>query len=263
MVATSSTAKRPLKAQVLLALLGLILAAVALVAESVGGCRACGPGDGTRLAIAIGGTAGYLGLAAVGLGGFGAAFHAGVIAAAAVHTALATWMATVGTLCPLCVAIALAAFGNAALGLALGHTPAMLLERIYVPTLLVTSGLVFVAIAKDGTALAERHAAAQVALSEPHRGRPATGATIRVLVYENDHCGHCRDFRDAYAPQLAKEFESRVAVEYRDAATAPWVRRTPTIAVEGGPVFEGLPIRYEDLRGAVEAALASAEGGSR
>ncbi len=263
MMETLTLHPRVRHAQVALAVVGLLLAIASLASETMGICGSCGDGNGIHIGIGAAGTLGYLGLAIAALAGFESLFQIGVLAVAAVHTALATWMVTIGGLCPICIAAALAAFANAAVGLATSRTPFALLERTFLPTLLVASGVVFAVVVHEGRDQAERVTSARRDLAATAPPTLASrGSAIRLLVYENDNCGYCQEFRDGYAPLLARDFGSRVAVEFREAVSASWVRRTPTIAIEAGTVFEGLPLRYEDLRSAVEAALGAATGGS-
>jgi hypothetical protein len=253
MTSAKTSATTAGRAQFALAFVGLALAAISLASDLLDLCRSCGTGDALRLGIGGAGVAGYAALGIAPVMGADALFQSGVLAAAAVHVALATWMVTAGSLCPFCLLAAIAAFANVGIGLAAGRAPLSLLERAFLPVLLVASGVVFALALHDGKEAAARHAAVRAESTAPPRS--VSPDAVRLVVYENDHCGYCREFRDAYAPRLARDFGSRLSVEYRDAGSAPWLRRTPTLAIEGGDVFEGLPARYEDLHAAVAAAI--------
>ena len=96
-----------------------------------------------------------------------------------------------------------------------------------------------------------------VDLDRPVEASTATKTVpeLKVDVFEMDHCPYCRDFRDFYLPRLEKDFGHRVKVSFHDAQTASWVERTPTIAIQGGVVFEGLPREYDHLYQAIFRSL--------
>jgi protein-disulfide isomerase len=238
-----------------LVVVGLLLSAASLASEFLGFCGSCGAGEAHRAAIAAAGSVGYAALIFARCTGLDACFHSGTVAAAAVHTALLVWMLIVGPVCALCLIAAIAAIGNAVVGHASGAVVSPLLERVYVPVLLVASGVSFAIIARDGSDEARRANMARRETASSISGAARTAdAPLRIVIYENAHCGYCQEFRDRYAPSLDADFGSRVKVEYRDSSSSSWVRRTPTIAIEGGALFEGLPVRYEDLQAAVAAA---------
>ncbi len=236
-----------------LAAAGLVLALLALWVEAIGGCGGCRRGTSETLVVAGAGTLAYTVLLTVAMLNREALFHIGVFVAAAVHTVLVVWMIVKHEACPVCIGAAVAALANA--GFALRHgAPLALVDRVYVPAVLAASGLVFAAIIAEERVAGHSEAKARHAVREATVAAPS--GRLAILVYENDHCPYCREFREQYEPALNREFGGDVEIRYFNAESVAWVRRTPTIVVENGPVYEGLPVELAVLSRAVSEARA-------
>ncbi len=236
-----------------LAAAGLVLALVALGVEALGGCGSCRRGTSETLVVAVAGTLAYTALLTVALLNRESFFHIGVFVAAAVHTVLVVWMIVKQEACPVCIGAAVAALANAAVALRHG-APLSLVDRVYVPAVLAASGLVFAAIIAEERVAGHSEAKARHAVREAAVAAPA--GRLAILVYENDHCPYCLEFRERYEPALNREFGEGVEIRYFNAEGVAWVRRTPTIVVESGPVYEGLPVELATLTRAVSDARA-------
>jgi len=244
-----------------LALVGLqvVLASIALGLDLVEACGACTRTTPFHMAIAAVGVASYLALLALGATGFRGLFYTGIFVAGGIHTALLLWMMETQSFCLPCVASTAVALALIALAIRSGRPVTRLVERAFLPALLLTGGVCF---ASEAIQDARKEAWVREALPpreatiSPEDG-PAPARPVTVAVFEQDHCPYCREFRERYLPRLEHDFGPKIAVRFLPVEAGSWVRRTPTIAIESGPVFDGLPRQYEDLRRAVEETLAT------
>ncbi len=239
---------------VALAGLELGLALLSLGLDLARACGSCELGGGLRLLVAGAGVVGYLGLLLLGLRNAWAPFFVGAFAATGIHAALALLMILSGKFCLPCGAAAVVAI---ALGLRAAYVDRSrftMAAAVTIPAAILTLGALFpsIAAAKDRAALRKD---LHRTIRPPHSSL-ADGATVRLDVYEADHCPYCRDFRNLYYPRLSGDFGDSVEVRFHDAAGVRWIERTPTFLVDGVPVFEGLPHRYEDLREVLSVARA-------
>lgn len=253
---TSGSDRSPRPAPTVVGRLALALS-LALLATSVasavmprmGACGACATHQGAWELVAPLGVIGYGFLAAVGWLGRLLLFSIGGAVAAGVHTVLLAAMLVEGRLCPLCVIACALAAGLFLVILAGASSRARLVAGAYLPALIIASGPVAWALAHERAAEVERQAFAHaIRQADPREA-------LAIQVFEQDQCGYCRDFREFYVPRLERDFALQVRVRFLPATASTWVRRTPTIVVEGGPIYEGLPASYHELRSAVEKAL--------
>lgn len=244
----------------------LAIAGAAFFVEVLGICGGCETGGPRiRLAIASAGLAGYACLALAGELGRARLFHVGLAIAAGIHSALVLWMAAAGALCLTC---AIAAAGVATLltvSLVWRTLPWRtlwgLFRGAFVPALLLAGVFAWSAARAEAARETEQELAITRGQVFPPRPISVEGALpLRIAVYESERCPYCLEFRADYLPRLKRDFKGRIEIRFVDAREATWVRRTPTILVEGGPVWEGLPLRYADLRDVVAEELA--RGGS-
>ncbi len=252
------------RGHVALAAAQLLLAGISLVADVAHLCSGCEVRgiwgvDNLHLWIACAGVLAYLSLVLLGAFDRAKVFYFGVMSAAGVHTVLAAWIWTQSLACFPCIASAVVAAILAAAAIASRRAPWHLVERAYVPVLLATACGAYLALAESGSIEETRERGleafrAEIASGPAGRGSGERGRTV-VHVFETDDCPYCAEFRDAYLPRLRRDFGDAVEVRFADARTTSWVRRTPTIALENGLVFEGLPERYRDLHDAVAQAL--------
>jgi len=238
-------------------ILALVFAQALLSAGILGlglvdSCGSCSKSTNLHPWIAGTGLVGYLVLLFLGWTGARRAFAVGVSGAAGIHAALVLWMFEKSSFCPPCLLGAAIAAILTVLCLRTRIGTLTHVERVSFPALLLAAGAAFGLSAFEDSQKAVRKPAV---VSE--RPAPRVGEPIEVIVYEMDHCPYCRDFRDFYWPRLERDFGERIAIRFLPADSAAWVRRSPTIAIEGGSVFEGLPLRYDDLRKAVAESLAS------
>jgi hypothetical protein len=229
--------------------------ALALLALGLGLTRACGScsrGGDVHLMVAGVGSAAYLALVFLGVQGHARLFSTGVFLAGGVHMALGISMVLGAIFCPTCAA----SLGVALLLMVLVQKSLpedlRLLGRAFLPALLVTGAGMLGPWAKEESRGVERSRVTRVRSAEPPAlTRAASLGPVHVTVYEKTDCGYCRDFREFYSPRLEQDFGPAVEITFLPAERASWVERTPTIAIEGGNVFEGLPRTYEDLHDAV------------
>ncbi len=254
-VGTVSVPARP--PRVALALAGALLLAsvVAAVIQLVGACGSCATRQGPWKFVAPAGIIGYGVLIAVGFLSPHRLFPVGSAIAAAVHTVLVGAMAVLGKLCPICIVAAALALALFLVMLLRCRFRARMISFVYVPAVLLASGPTAWALAHEEALENERQAFVRAI----HESRLSAGreSILTIQVFEQDHCSYCRDFRELYLPRLERDFSDRVRVRFLPATATAWVRRTPTIVIEGGPVYEGLPEQYSELRAAVERALSS------
>jgi len=241
---------------------------LALLAITLDLLRACGACEvsGTRihLWIAVAGAAGYLGLVLLGWTGRKSFFYFGVFTAAGVHTVLAMWMISAPMLCIPCIASALVAIALPVSALASRAATVALVERAYVPSLLVAGSIGFALLLWQGGRKAERDRNLALLTAGPSTGGLVKAAdaedreseALSIVVVEMADCPYCTEFRQEYLPRLRSDFGHRIEVSFVDVREVPGVERTPTIAIENGPVYEGLPLRYEHLHESVSEALA-------
>ncbi len=234
--------------------------ALALFAASIGAgvvqhlaasCGGCMVQEGPWTLVAPMGVLGYGALATLGWSGRPRFFTVGAAVAAGVHTVLVAAMLMRGRICPLCVAAAILAGALFVVVLVRSRSRLKMIACGYLPAVILAAGPISWALAQERAADREQEAFAR-ALQGP---RPQDRITIQV--FEQDHCGYCRDFREFTLPRLEQEFRGRIQVRFLPAIATAWVRRTPTIAIEGGAVYEGFPEDYADFRAAVERALAA------
>lgn len=230
---------------------GIALLALGLdVAEA---CGSCSRGGRLHLQIAAVGAAAYTLLLVLGLRNAWTAFYLGVYAAAGVHTALGVVMVLGGTLCPPCLAGLVVSLVLAILAIRKGGTPIALAPYAILPAFALVLGALLPKAAE-----ASRHDAERARRVEELRAAAAPrGPGLRIDVFEMDHCPYCVEFRQRFLPRLRSDFGETLEVAFHDALRTSWVRRTPTLVLADGPVYEGLPHRYEDLREAVAAVARS------
>lgn len=210
-------------------------AGTAAVAAATPSCEACRlPG----IPWAILGALYYAGLLALSLWrGPSRTVNAACVAAAGVHAGLTARMLATGPWCGVCASLAAGSLLLAAL--------AVVLER----RLLLRAG-----------ALAPWAALVAWTLSAPPQVPPIPGGdAVRVVVFMQDDCRYCEEFRSRMAPELSREFAGRLDLEYRAARGVPAVRRTPTFLISpasatgSSRVIEGLPT-MDALRTAIRSA---------
>jgi hypothetical protein len=210
-------------------------AGTAAVAAAMPSCAACRlPG----IPWAILGALSYAGLLALSLWrGPSRTVNAACVAAAGVHAGLVARMAVSGPWCGVCLSLAAGSLILAGLAVALDRR------------LLLRAG-----------ALAPWAALVAWTLSAPPPIHPAAGGdAVRVVVFMQDDCRYCEEFRSRMAPDLSREFGGRLDLEYRAAKDVPGVRRTPTFLISpastagSSRVIEGLPT-MDALRTAIRAA---------
>jgi len=242
----------PRPALVLTVALLAISVSAGVVQHLAASCGGCMVQKGPWTLVAPLGVLGYGALAALGWWGCRRLFALGAAVAAGVHTALVAAMMARGRICPLCVAaavLAVALFVVVVLARSGGRLK--MVACAYLPSVILSSGPISWALAQERAADRERESFARALQG------PGPQDRITIQVFEQDHCGYCRDFREFTLPRLEEEFRDRIQVRFLPALAAAWVRRTPTIAIEGGPVYEGLPQDYADFRAAVERAIAA------
>lgn len=230
-----------------LTLFAVSLAAFALQLLAV--CGACTMRQGPWMLVAPLGVIGYGVLTTLGGLGRHRLFRIGAAVAAGVHTVLLAAMLAGERMCALCVVAATLAAALFFAVLVRSTSRLRMIAGAYLPAVVLASGSAAWALAQDRDA--ERRREAFVRRIRDIQARE--GLTLQV--FEQDHCGYCRDFREFYLPRLERDFRHELRVRFLAADASGWVRRTPTLVVEGGPIFEGLPRDYQELRSAVEEAL--------
>jgi len=141
-----------------------------------------------------------------------------LIGAGGFHLGLVSSMISRGTTCETCLGAALFAF--AALAATLGRDPS---RWTWVPPIL------------PWTAAAGLLAAPPLPTVEP------LGHT-RIVAYTRPDCPYCDELRDRVLPEATRGLD--VEVVFRDASSADFVTRTPTLLISRGSnrkVMEGLP----------------------
>lgn len=235
--AVKSTSSRVAAASLALAGVQLLLAIAALyldLSEACGGCRV---GGELRPWIAGAGVLGYAALLVLGAIGRREAFYQGSFVALGVHVALGTAMAVAGSICWICAAAAL-------VGLALGAL-ALRARPAAAPYATAGAAVLTLLVALPGAIAAQERSVHRERVTKASNS--SLGPTV-LEVFEAERCSYCQDFRKHYLPRLRADFGASVEVRFQDAKSARWVERTPTFLLDGVPVFEGLPNRYEDLR---------------
>jgi hypothetical protein len=248
--ASMSPSDRPPRLALALSIALLLVSIGAVALQHLGLCGACPIGRGPWTFVAPLGVLGYGVLTAVGCFGPRSLFPGGAAVAAGVHTVLVVAMLTGGQVCPLCVVAATLAVGLFLVMLGRSTSRAKMVACVYLPAVILASVPAAWALAHERTAESAREDFVRTL-----RG-PGVQDRLTIQVFEQDHCGYCRDFREFYLPRLEREFSNRVQVRFLPATATTWVRRTPTIVIEGGSLYEGLPENYLALRLAVEHALA-------
>ena len=252
----SDSGRRIRRTHVALAALQLVLALFALRIDLSALCGACEATTSLHFTIAAAGAAAYAALLGAGLLGAKRTFYKGVFIACGIHLALGIWLVRTESFCPPCIASAAVAVLLAGLSFVFPVVERRLAWRAFVSAFVL--GLIGTTVLQGMEE--DRKAEASRAIQEIHvrktvRESSRSSTALRITVFEMAHCGYCRDFRDSYFPRLKRDFGRDVDVSFQPARTAAWVRRTPTIVIENGPVFEGLPLRYEDLHRAVVEGL--------
>jgi hypothetical protein len=228
------------------------MAALALVLDLARACGSCDRGGRLHLWISAAGVVAYASLLVVGLRNLRNAFYGGVFAAAGVHTALGVVMILSGTLCPPCVASLVLALVLAGLALGADGVPLGIAPWTFVAAAVLALASVLPATAKDSARRRDQGGS----LEALRASAPRDGSGLRIDVFEMDHCPYCVEFRKRFLPRLRSDFGEALEVAFHDALGTSWVRRTPTLVLADGPVYEGLPHRYEDLRDSLAALLA-------
>lgn len=219
-----------------------ILAAAALAVDLADSCGSCRVGGGVRLWVAGAGVLGYGTLLVLGCLERGRIlYYAGLFAAVGVHTALGLVMLLEGQLCPICAASALVSFGLGAWCVLRADVPISRVAWTSLPTFATALALVLphAAVERDPDVIGHRD--------------PDGGSVFRLQldVYELAHCSYCEKFRESYLPRLKRAFGEALEVRFHDASRVRGIQRTPTFILDGRPLFEGLPYRYEDLEHAI------------
>jgi hypothetical protein len=244
------TARIP-RTHIALAGLQLALALLATALDLARSCGACSRGGGVRLSISALGAIGYGALAVFGLRNSWTPFYRGVFAAAGVHGALGLIMALEQRSCLPCLtslAVAMILAGHAAWTACL---PSVILVRTTAPATIATLALLLPGLAQPPT----REEAAGQAFQIASPSKPASVRVAQLDVYEAAHCSYCTSFRSDYLPRLEADFQGRLEVRFHDTSRFAWIERTPTFILDGKPLFEGLPYRYEDLAEAIRLPL--------
>lgn len=243
-------------------LIQLAVAIAVFAVEVLDICVGCETGGlRLRLVIALVGVVGYGLIALAANFGRVGILYAGLAIAAGVHVALVGWMVAEGELCLTCSAAAAGLVVLVIVALVWRSLPWRAVFRLvhvaFVPAALLAGIFAWGAARADADRKSERDI--QIARGYVFSPRPAMASgdapPLRIAVYESEHCPYCLEFREDYLPRLNREFKGQVEVRFLEARSASWVRRTPTILVEGGPVWEGLPVRYSDLRDVVAEEL--------
>jgi len=253
--APQSFSNRPSRAAPALAAALLLTSIVAFALQETGACGSCALRQGPWSFVAPAGVIGYSALVAIGFLSPYRLFPIGSAIAASVHTVLLATMVILGRLCPVCIGAAVLALALFVVSLVRCPFRMRLIAAVYVPAVLLASGPAAWALAHEEALETERQAF--VRAIQESRFKPDRDSVLTIQVFEQDHCGYCRDFREMYLPRLERDFGDRMRVRFLPATATNWVRRTPTIVIEGGAVYEGLPETYSELRAAVEEALSS------
>lgn len=138
--------------------------------------------------------------------------------ASGLHLGLVCAMASRGSICALCLATAACAFAATSLALARDRRSLQMLPVILPWT------------------------AALGLLAAPPAPPADFPDHLRIVAYTRADCGYCDELRDRVMPEATRGFD--VEVVYRDASTADFVRRAPTLLLSRGQqyrVVEGLP----------------------
>lgn len=200
--------KKPL---LLLAIGAALAASVAAVTE----CLSCG----SALRLAWIGVAWYACLLVAAIcQGAGDLVRWMCAIAAGFHLGLVCASLSRGSVCPLCLIAALGAFVATAASFA-PHRPSWSLLPVILPW-----------------------AAAFGLLAVPPLPRVEAPAHTRIVAYTRADCAYCDELRDRVLPEAVRGLE--VEVQYRDAGSADFVRRAPTLLLTRGArsrVLEGLP----------------------
>jgi hypothetical protein len=231
------------------ALLVLSVGAVAL--QHLALCGGCAINQGSWTLVAPLGVLGYGALTAIGCRGPGRLFTVGAAVAAGIHTVLVLAMLARGRLCLPCGVAAVLATALFVVTLARSGARGKTVAFAYLPAVILASGPATWALARERAAERGREAFIRAVRA------PGVEDCLSIQVFEQDNCGYCRDFREFFLPRLEREFGNQIRVNFHAATETGWVRRTPTIVIEAGPVYEGLPKNYLELRLAVEEALAA------
>lgn len=240
---------RPTRLALALSAALLVLSIAAAALQHFALCGGCAIHHGPWTLVAPLGLLGYGALTAIGFWGFRRMFRVGTAVAAGVHTVLGFAMLARGRLCLLCGVAAVLAALLFVVTLARSTARVKMVAFAYLPAVILSSGPATWALARERAAEDGREAFIRAVRV------PGVEHGLSIQVFEQDHCGYCRDFREFYLPRLKGEFGSRIRVDFHAATATGWVRRTPTIVIEAGPVYEGLPRNYPELRFAVEQAL--------
>lgn len=147
------------------------------------------------------------------------------LAASGFHLGLIGAMASRGWVCPLCLTTAASAFVATALVLARDRRSVPLLP-VVMPW---TAGLGLLAAPPSPPVVYPPH--------------------TRIVAYTRGDCSYCEDLRHRVLPEATKGLD--VEVLFRDASSAGFVRRAPTLLLSRGRryrVLEGLPT-VDRLRG--------------
>ena len=250
-ICTPSVPDRPHRLAIALSAALLVVSIGAALLQHLDACGACATHQGPWALVAPLGGVGYAVLTAVGCLGWFRLFRLGAATAAAVHTALVAAMLARGQFCLVCGVAAGIASGLFLVTLVRSTSRVKFVAGVYLPLLILASGPTAWALARERAAEHGRQDFIRAIQGPTRQDR------LTIQVFEQDHCGYCRDFREFHLPKLEREFHDQIHVRFHAATATGWVRRTPTIVVEGGPVYEGLPENYQELRSAVEQALAA------
>ncbi|MBI2901132.1 MAG: vitamin K epoxide reductase family protein [Planctomycetes bacterium] len=253
--ATNAVPERPPRLALALSVALLLVSIVAVAIQHLQLCGGCALRQGLFSAVAPGGVFGYGALAVIGWLGPWRLFPWGAAFAAAVHTVLVAAMVMHGHLCIVCVVAATLALALFVVMIVRSNSRLKLIAFAYVPAAILAAGPTSWALAHDEAMKKERDAFIR-AIRDSHFTEGAADV-LTIQVFEQDHCGYCRDFRELYLPRLEREFGPRIRVRFLSATATTWVRHTPTIVIETGLVYEGLPRDYSEIRSAIEAALAA------
>jgi len=248
---STSGPDRPPRLALALSAALLVLSIAAAATQYLALCGGCAIHQGPWTLVAPLGVLGYGALTAIGFRGPHRLFTVGAAVAAGIHTVLVLAMLARGRLCLLCGVAAVLAAALFIVTLARSTARVKMVAFAYLPAVLLASSPAAWALARERAAEHGREAFIRAVRA------PGIEDCLSIQVFEQDHCGYCRDFREFYLPRLKREFGSRVRVDFHAATETGWVRRTPTIVIEAGPVYEGLPKNYLELRLAVEQALAA------
>jgi chitodextrinase len=228
-----------------------LLALVALILDFLKTCSACGDSLNIHTTIAASGAFSYALLLFLGWRGHARFFYSGLVLASGIHAGLIASMVAGSNFCPIC------AFAGGVSLLLLGQALSTRVFPLRVGALLfILAGSLAVSGYTELQNIESKRSKERMARLRKVEQPLLTAAEkiIAVTVYEREGCHHCRHFRETYLPKLQADFGKEIKITFIPAKLAPEIKLTPTVVIEGGPVFEGVR-SYDDLYQAVALKL--------